>query len=124
MVSSKGVDGVRGRFSGASVFSLVTFTVRAVLLPPSVIEFLQKNAGTLQTLLADRQVQDVESAEVGASDAAAKATRPDEFWLALVKVLEAAGPEWRAVADNIWAFGPRQIGPNLLIDRTGSVTRG
>jgi ribosome assembly protein 1 len=126
MNPSKGVDGVRGRFGGSSVGSLVNFTLRAALLPHSIVEYLQKNAGTLQSLLAERKVQEDDDATMDASaaDAATKATRPEDFWTELVKLLDAEGAEWKGVADNIWAFGAKQVGPNMLIDGTGAVTRG
>ncbi len=126
MNPSRGVDGIRGRFSGSSVSKLVNFTIRGVPLPENIVHYLQKNAGTLQGLLADRKVQNAEgdtSMEAGA-DAGMKPTKPEDFWKQLAQLLDAEGGEWKDVADHIWAFGPKQVGPNILIDKTGAVTRG
>jgi ribosome assembly protein 1 len=127
MNASKGFEGVRGRFNGSSVSNLVNFTIRGTPLPEDIVHYLQKNAGTLQSLLAEGKAQDAEidaSMEAATHAGGKKATRPEDFWKQLVQLLDAEGGEWKGVADHIWAFGPKQVGPNILIDMTGSVTRG
>ena len=38
------------------------------------------------------------------------------FWDELAKVLQRAGTEWAGLAAQICAFGPKHVGPNLLLD--------
>lgn len=37
----------------------------------------------------------------------------------LKTVCEKLGPEWKEVATQIWSVGPRNCGPNLLLNQTG-----
>lgn len=125
MNPSKSTEGSRGKFVGTSVASFVKVTVQSALLPESVVEFLQHTASTIQTLQdQDRQVQTDESRDDVTTDRNAQLLQPVDFWNKLSALLDAAGPEWKGTADHIWAFGPKRIGPNLLIDKTGSTSRG
>lgn len=40
-----------------------------------------------------------------------------EFYDKLKELFNEAGTEWEDVIDNIWAFGPRRAGPNILLNR-------
>jgi len=125
MNPSKSTEGSRGKFVGTSVASFVTVTIQSALLPESVVEFLQHTASTIQTLQdQDRQVQTDEGRDDVTTDRNAQLMQPVDFWNKLSTLLDAAGPEWKGTADHIWAFGPKRIGPNLLIDKTGSTSRG
>ena len=125
MNPSKSTEGVRGKFIGTSVGSFVTVTVQTALLPEAVVDFLQHTASTLQTLQdQDRQAQSDGSRDDVSTDRTAQLMKPADFWNKLSSLLDEAGPEWKGTADQIWAFGPKRIGPNLLIDKTGSSARG
>lgn len=124
MVPSKSPEGVRGKFTGSSVSSLVNFTIRAAVLPIEIVEFLEKNAATIQSLLADRRTQQEleagdDRAEMAIGRGATHVTKPRDFWAEFDCHLKAAGPEWESVTDDVWAFGPKKVGANMLIDRTG-----
>jgi ribosome assembly protein 1 len=127
MNPSKSAEGSRGKFVGTSVSGIVSVTVQSSLLPEPVVEFLQHNAATMQTLQAqDRQTQseDGPARDDVTTDRTAQLLKPVDFWNKLSSLLDEAGSEWKGIADHIWAFGPKRIGPNLLIDRTGSSSRG
>jgi ribosome assembly protein 1 len=40
-----------------------------------------------------------------------------EFYEILKNAFEESGEEWQDAADKIWAFGPRHVGPNILLNR-------
>lgn len=121
----------RGTVHGSVASSLVNYTVRAVPLPSEVTNFLLANAQTLRRLQQDKRMAQDESAAgesesqdvVGQHGTSSKAVQTDQFWAQLEALLDKAGPDWKSVADKIWAFGPRRVGPNLLIDQAGLLAR-
>lgn len=40
-----------------------------------------------------------------------------EFYKKLASAFKESGKDWYGAVDNIWAFGPRHIGPNILLNR-------
>lgn len=124
MNSSRSTLEARGRFAGSSVASLVNVTIRAALLPPKVVEFLQSHASTIANLMVEGGGEEARMEGVpNASEGNVHVVGPKEFWVKLEELLKASGGEWQDVADSIWAFGPKRVGPNLLIDRTGQKRR-
>ncbi|KAK4050042.1 Cytoplasmic GTPase/eEF2-like protein (ribosomal biogenesis) [Microbotryomycetes sp. JL221] len=125
MVPSKHPEHPRGTLLGAVGSGLVKYSIRAVPMPSNITEFLTANLATIKRLQQDRrgglkidEESDEARGDVTTDELAV--VKPDDFWQELDKVLEAAGKEWNGLADSVWAFGPRRIGPNLLIDRTGA----
>ncbi|GHJ88682.1 hypothetical protein NliqN6_5084 [Naganishia liquefaciens] len=121
MMASRSTLDARGRFAGSSVASLVSVTIRAALLPSKVVTFLQAHAGTIADLLVERDAREDEARIEGvpnASEGNVHVVGPKEFWAKLDALLKSSGGEWQDVADSIWAFGPKRVGPNLLVDRT------
>ncbi|GAA5902803.1 hypothetical protein JCM5296_002886 [Sporobolomyces johnsonii] len=111
----------RGTTRGSVQSGLVTFSVRAVPLPADITNFLSVNMPTIKRLQRDRRVGKAdEEADDVAGDAVegVELVKPEEFWPKLEALLKAAGRDWAGLADQIWAFGPRRIGANMLIDRT------
>lgn len=121
----------RGTILGSVQAGLVTFTIRAAPLPESITNFLIANLPTLKKLQRDRRLGNAKSIPENDSvddirpegvDASLEVT-VEEFWGRLEGLCTEAGKEWVGVAEQVWAFGPRRIGPNLLIDRTTDSTR-
>ena len=86
-----------------------TLQMRIVPIPPSLRTFLLKNPVTFSSLNAD------------------KATEAALFIEQLQRVIEdddelvnPAGLDWMSLLGRIVAFGPRNVGPNLLIDSTAA----
>ncbi|GAA5829110.1 hypothetical protein JCM11251_004129 [Rhodosporidiobolus azoricus] len=129
----------RGTVLGSIQSGLVTFTLRAVPLPPSVTAFLLANQPTIRRLHRDRRAigskADDEADEVAAASATetaasldgeekAEVVKPEQFWGKLDELLKKAGRDWAGVTgDSVWAFGPRRVGPNILFDRTEGAPR-
>jgi ribosome assembly protein 1 len=100
-------------------------------LPGNVTEFLLKNSGAIKQLYSERNSRDetdtgdgvgIIPEDITADDEVleAKGLSFDELKKQLQVVLESGkGREaWKGAIDKIAAFGPRRIGPNLLLDYT------
>ncbi|KAK3070263.1 Cytoplasmic GTPase/eEF2-like protein (ribosomal biogenesis) [Teratosphaeriaceae sp. CCFEE 6253] len=115
-------------------------------LPAPVTEFLVKHTGAVKRLYSERQAQDAERAtsDGGRPDASDTASEQDieaedttvegghELSMAEFKqrLAEAFAEEkgekevWKDAVERIAAFGPRRVGPNVLIDLTQDMLCG
>ena len=126
----------RGTVIGVIASKQVSIRLRVKPLPVSVTEFLEKNAGAVRRLYAERKVEDSRLERKQGDEAGVEVeddnreipTEPGLLSLeGFKKALKAAFAEnenqfdiWTSVVDNISAFGPRRTGPNILIDSTQS----
>ena len=111
----------RGSIHGSIGSGLVTYTLRAIPLPSEITTFLVANASTLKKLVRDRRgrvEEDVIDDVKGEALVGVEAVKAEDFWTELEKVCKAAGKDWAGLADQIWSFGPRRVGANILVDRT------
>jgi len=125
----------RGAAVGTMSSKQATITVRVRPLPTEVTEFLLKHSGSVKRLYAEIKkteggsvvaegedgsidIEKVDADELAEEGGVALTT--DELRTELQKILEKGkGKEtWKGIIDKIAAFGPRRIGPNLLIDAT------
>jgi ribosome assembly protein 1 len=124
----------RGTVVGETASKHVSVRLRVRPLPPSVTEFLGKNAGAIKKLYSERRgeedgehapntvagaehdgMQEAEQREIGQS------LDFPEFKKQLKEAFEEAKGQkeiWADVIEKITAFGPRRIGPNILVDAT------
>lgn len=120
----------RGTVVAVTPSKQVTVRVRVRPLPTEVTEFLLKNSASIMQLYTERRgAEEAETAipEQAIADTAegtekTKLLSLSEFCKGLKKAFdEVEGSEkevWAGVVEKIAAFGPRRIGPNLLIDAT------
>lgn len=122
MAPTKTKDAPRGTIIGTLANQLLTFKIRAVPLPEAVTAFLLANASTVAKLQADRKTEEEAEVEQDSTEVQDERlqVKPTDFWDALAKVLDEAGGQWQGAADRIWAFGPKRVGANLLLDPAGS----
>ncbi|KAK8015510.1 elongation factor tu GTP binding domain-containing protein [Apiospora marii] len=122
----------RGAVVGVTSSKQVSITLRVRPLPDNVTEFLLKNSGAIKRLYNEKKAaaegiavpesgdvqEDVEIDDDDVRDG--KGLSHDELKQQLQAALETGkGREtWKGVIDKIAAFGPKRIGPNLLIDAT------
>ncbi|KAF1921562.1 hypothetical protein BDU57DRAFT_510436 [Ampelomyces quisqualis] len=127
----------RGTVIGETASKHVSVRLRVRPLPPSVTEFLGKNSGAIKRLYAERRAEEegrtdanlhpeITSAEDDGMQEAEQ--REIGHTLSLVELkrqlqcafAEAKGQKeiWADVIEKITAFGPRRIGPNILVDTT------
>ena len=129
----------RGLVNGSSAQGLVKFSIRAIPLPKSLLEFVLDNISILRRLQRERknalggmggdedldkeEDDDHERSHDDSGETFRKPTvRPDQFWTALEEVCKKAGGDWdRGIVDRIWAFGPHRAGGCLLVDARKNV---
>ncbi|KAJ5653819.1 hypothetical protein N7490_000822 [Penicillium lividum] len=123
----------RGGVLAVSPSKQMTVRLRVVPLPEAVTEFLTKQVGTVKRLQSEKRAEAksdesaTENSQEATVDAADEAQEGSilslpEFREELSKVFEKEVKEdkelWKNVVDRITAFGPRRIGPNILVDAT------
>jgi len=105
---------VKQHFVQETAERMITLTVRAIPLPWSIVQFLESNQEKTKRFIARKQgLLQVEQDEEILS-------YRDE----LAEVFKQAGERWnyyfqgdsKAAGSRIWAFGPRRVGPNILIN--------
>ena len=128
----------RGTVIGVSTSKQISVRLRVRPLPSTVTEFLGKNAAAISPLYSERKAQedggklvpeneDVLGGNEANEDAVVNSGQLTlkEFKQQLTAAFaEEKGQvdEWKEQVDKIAAFGPRRIGPNLLIDVTENGT--
>ncbi|OCF36934.1 ribosome assembly protein 1 [Kwoniella heveanensis BCC8398] len=126
MAPPKTAGAPRGTIHGTVLNGLVSFTVRALPLPPKIIEFLLAHTSSIGGMLVQKRDQTNEEEENqeerDAGEGTGQAQRyltPEQFWAELEQLCEKAGPDWAGAADRIWSFGPKRMGANVLLDPVG-----
>ena len=138
MAPSKDKSLPRGTIIGVSTSKQISVRLRVRPLPAAVTEFLEKNLAAIRRLYSERKAhEDVEqlahdSEEVPTADEADQNAIISSGQLSLKEFKEqlksafagekGQADEWKDVVDKIAAFGPRRVGPNLLIDTTENGT--
>ncbi|TGJ85627.1 hypothetical protein E0Z10_g3162 [Xylaria hypoxylon] len=121
----------RGVVVGVTSSKQVSITLRVRPLPQNVTAFLLKNAASIKRVYSEQDgigedesskegLQDQENVEIDEGVVESKALSIEDLKGQLREALESGkGREaWKGIVDKIVAFGPRRIGPNLLIDAT------
>ncbi|KAM7223689.1 elongation factor 2 [Rhypophila decipiens] len=116
----------RGVVVGTTSSKQVTVTVRVRPLPLEVTEFMLKNGSSIKSLYsstkaaAEETAQDEKLATDDEVTQASKILSPEDIKKQLQALLETGkGKEdWKGAVGRITAFGPKRVGPNLLIDAT------
>lgn len=136
MAPTKTKDAPRGTINGNVQSGLVNYTIRARPLPEEVTAFLSSNIESLKRVVQrEREIFNSEDASAmedrtddqainsGEGSVTTVQLAPAEFWKQLDALFNKAGKEWAGVSSKIWAFGPRRIGPNILVDDLPDSTR-
>ncbi|KAJ5802761.1 uncharacterized protein N7503_005211 [Penicillium pulvis] len=133
MASPKNPELGRGGVLAVSPSKQMTLRLRVVPLPEAVTDFLTKQVGTVKRLQSQKRdeakseesaTENGQEATVDAADEAHEGSNLSlvEFREELTKIFEKEVKEdnelWKNVVDRITAFGPRRIGPNILVDAT------
>ncbi|KAF2873880.1 P-loop containing nucleoside triphosphate hydrolase protein [Massariosphaeria phaeospora] len=128
----------RGTVVAMTTSKQVTVRLRVRPLPPTVTEFLSKNVGAIKRLYAERSAHEQHidtnmspegnAAEQDGIEEVEKLDTGRVLSLAdFKKQLQDAFDEtkgqrevWTDVIEKITAFGPRRVGPNILVDATSA----
>lgn len=123
----------RGGVEAVSSSKQLTVRLRVVPLPEPVTEFFTKQAATIKQLQSQKHatVDDKETAsgngaeetgDVSHEAQAGDVMSLENFRKELTRIFDEEVKEnkelWQGVVDKITAFGPRRIGPNILVDAT------
>uniref|UniRef100_A0A8C2YVW1 Elongation factor-like 1 n=1 Tax=Cyclopterus lumpus TaxID=8103 RepID=A0A8C2YVW1_CYCLU len=90
---------------------LATVSIRAMPLPQEVTSLLERSAELIRTLeQINMSLREGKSLDIS--------HRTLEAIIGLKTQLEILlqGRKWRNAVDRVWAFGPRRIGPNILLN--------
>jgi len=127
----------RGTVIGETAGKHVSVRLRVQPIPLTVTEFLSKNAGAIKRLYAERRAEEegrtdanlhpeiTSSEDDGMQEAEQREMGHTLSLVDFKKQLKQAFEEakgqkeiWTDVIEKITAFGPRRIGPNILVDAT------
>ena len=123
MAPPKTPGSARGTVIASVQSGMVQYAIRAAPLPNAVTSFLLANARAIQALHGRSIEEEVDLASAALADASSHSVKPEAFWDSLKDVLSSCGRDWTGIAESVWAFGPKRIGPNMLIDSTGDAPR-
>lgn len=118
----------------------LTLKIQTVPLPNRVTEFLTNNASSIKAVVEEKlakkshhlegEDEEVKTVPAGASVAVSNLLSAAELETQLRNEFALAKKEggpfaalWDGIVDQIWAFGPRRIGSNLLINRIPGYVR-
>ncbi|KUM62841.1 hypothetical protein ACN42_g4252 [Penicillium freii] len=132
MAAPKNPDLGRGVVLTVSASKQMTLRLRVVPMPEAVTEFLTKQVGTIKQLQLEKRTEaegktetekEAEAAVDGTSEAPeGHILSKQEFHEGLDKLFNEEVKEdkelWKNVVNRITAFGPRRVGPNILVDAT------
>ncbi|KAH8425214.1 GTPase RIA1 [Aspergillus melleus] len=134
MAPPKNPEVGRGGVVVVSPSKQLTMRLRVVPLPAAVTEFFTKQVGTIKRLQSEKRTASdatngtsESNQQIEASDATDEALEGSilslqEFKQELSKLFDENAKDekelWNNVVDKIIAFGPRRIGPNILVDAT------
>lgn len=140
MNSLRDKDLPRGTVVGVTTSKQVSVRLRVRPLPAAVTEFLGKNAGAIKRLYSERRAEeegkrgngtDTPTRQIAEHDGMEEAETIEtghvlslaEFKEQLRQAFAEVKTEkevWKGVIEQITAFGPRRVGPNILVDATRS----
>lgn len=131
MAAPKNPDLGRGAVLSVSASKQMTLRLRVVPMPTAVTDFLTKQVGTIKQLQLEKRSEsegktDAEKESEPVVDGTGEAPEgqilgKQEFREELAKIFNEVKEDkelWKNVCDRITAFGPRRIGPNILVDAT------
>lgn len=131
----------RGRIDGVTSSKQVTIRLGVRPLPAPVTEFLVKHTGAVKRLYSERKAQEEERLTGGAEKNGAQPEEPVEQEVDAEDTSDEGGQQlsmaefkqgltdafaeekidreiWKDAVEKITSFGPRRVGPNILIDAT------
>ncbi|XP_076402434.1 elongation factor-like GTPase 1 [Peromyscus maniculatus bairdii] len=93
---------------------LATLSVRAVPLPEEVTQILEENSDLIRSMELLTS-----SLNEGRNTQAIHQKTQEKIWEFKGKLEQhLIGRKWRNTVDQIWSFGPRKCGPNILVSRS------
>ncbi|KAF9537314.1 Cytoplasmic GTPase/eEF2-like protein (ribosomal biogenesis) [Mortierella hygrophila] len=122
---AKSDTGARGTIVATTANRHVRFVVRTVPIPEDLKKYLLDHAEQIQTYVEDNggnaNAKNNSGAAVllGEVETGEKAKAQKKLLDELTPLFAQAGEDWKGREKDILAFGPRRVGPNLLINQLG-----
>lgn len=120
---SKSETGARGTIVATTPNRHVRFVVRTVPVPEDIKKYLSDHAEQIQAYVEDNGGIAKNNSGVavltGEVETGEKAKAQKKLLDELTPLFAKAGEEWKGREKDILAFGPRRVGPNLLINQLG-----
>ena len=93
---------------------LATLSVRAMPLPEEVTQMLEENSDLIRSM-----EQLTSSLNEGKNAQVIHQKTQEKIWELKGKLEQhLIGRKWRNTVDQIWSFGPRKCGPNILVNKS------
>nr|XP_055133417.1 elongation factor-like GTPase 1 isoform X5 [Symphalangus syndactylus] len=93
---------------------LATLSVRAMPLPEEVTQILEENSDLIRSM-----EQLTSSLNEGENTQMIHQKTQEKIWEFKGKLEQhLTGRRWRNIVDQIWSFGPRKCGPNILVNKS------
>ncbi|KAK3827134.1 MAG: hypothetical protein JOS17DRAFT_749002 [Linnemannia elongata] len=122
---AKSESGARGTIVATTANRHVRFVVRTVPIPEDLKKYLLDHAEQIQSYVEDNggnsNARNNSGAAVltGEVETGEKAKAQKKLLDDLTPLFAQAGEDWKGREKDILAFGPRRVGPNLLINQLG-----
>ncbi|KAL4228082.1 Elongation factor-like GTPase 1 [Mactra antiquata] len=101
--------------------------IRALPLPQEVTNFLDDNQFLIKTLdqYMSAKLSEKKKSENQIESRLKQSTKEaiKEFKDKLEELFKNAGKQWNGCVEQIWAFGPKRVGPNILLNKVDGNTR-
>lgn len=92
--------------------------IRAMPLPEDVTQLLDKKSDLIKVLVTVSSATSItERRQLAGQVKSSTREALKSFYQDLCNAFKEAGSLWDGAADDIWAFGPRRIGSNVLLNR-------
>lgn len=91
--------------------------IRACPLPKDITQLLDSSTSFLKDLQTFRKSSVTSGPEVNTTIKGSALEKLKDFYEKLKTAFDESGKAWQGVAEKIWAFGPRHIGPNILLNK-------
>ncbi|KAK5582480.1 hypothetical protein RB653_004065 [Dictyostelium firmibasis] len=94
----------------------VSVKIRAIPLPKNITNLIEQRSQQLRDLFLGGKNTNKELSDNKITKREAEQEEREDFQKELEEELEKSGGDWKNEIKNIWSFGPRHIGPNLLLN--------
>lgn len=123
--TEEGVEGVKnvldkekGLIEIRTANKLCSLHIRAVPLPAEVVRLLDTKSDLIKVLVTVTSASSAAERKQLASEVKGSTREAlKSFYQELCNAFKEAGSVWDGAVDDIWAFGPRRIGSNVLLNR-------
>ena len=112
------LDKDKGLIEIRTANKLCSVHIRALPLPEDVTQLLEKKSDLIKVLVTVSSFTSIaERKQLAGQVKLSTREALKGFYQELCNAFKEAGSLWDGAADDIWAFGPRRIGSNVLLNR-------